>query len=82
MNHSSKHNEVGLLNNVPKNKIKAKNSVLKLEKDKKIGNYIITDVRNFFRLNKETTKEIKDHIIRDVRILCRLTKKIKQSKKE
>ena len=35
MNHSSKHNEVGLLNNVPKNKIKAKNSVLKLEKDKK-----------------------------------------------
>ena len=44
------------------------------EKDKKIEDNIIKDVRNLFRLKKE----IDDTTVKDIRNLFRLIKKIKQ----
>ena len=64
MNHLSPQTELEYLNNVYKNKIKTKNSLLKLENDKKMGDGIITYVRNHFRLKKEITKEIKGDIVK------------------
>ena len=78
MNHLSPQTELEYLNNVYKNKIKTKNSLLKLENDKKMGDDIITEVRNYFRLKKEITKEIKGDIVKNVRNFCRPIKKIKR----
>ena len=64
MNHLSPQTELEYLNNVYKSKIKTKNSLLKLENDKKMGDDIITEVRNYFRLKKEITKEIKRDIVK------------------
>ena len=70
MNYLSPQTELEYLNNVHKNKIKAKNCLLKLEKDKKMGDDITTEVRNHFRLKKEITKEIKGDIVKNVRKFC------------
>ena len=59
MNHSRQYTETEFLNNVRKNKMKTKNSLLKLENNRKIEDGIIKDVRNIFGLNK-TNKEIDD----------------------
>ena len=56
MNHSSKHTEREYINTVCKNKIKAKNSLLKVEKHSEIEDNIIKDVRNLFGLKTEITK--------------------------
>ena len=78
MNYLSPQTELEYLNNVHKNKIKAKNCLLKLEKDKKMGDDITTEVRNHFRLKKEITKEIKGDIVKNVRKFCWPIKKIKR----
>ena len=52
MNHSSKHTEIKYLNNIWKNKIKAKSSLLKLDQDIKMGDNIIQDARYLFALKK------------------------------
>ena len=49
---------------------------LRLDKDKRIDDNIIKDVRNLFRLKQQ----IDNHIIKDERILFRLKKKLKPSK--
>ena len=59
MNHSREYTETEFLNNIRKNKIKTKNSLLKLENNRKIEGGIIKDVRTIFGLNK-TNKEIED----------------------
>ena len=59
MNHSRDYTETEFLNNVRKNKIKTKNSLLKLENNRKIEGGIIKDVRTIFGL-KKTNKEIED----------------------
>ena len=56
MNHLSPQTELEYLNNVYKNKIKTKNSLLKLENDKKMGDDIITEVRNYFRLKRNNQR--------------------------
>ena len=42
---------------IQKNKVKADNSLLKLEKDRKVEDNIIKDVINLFRLRKKIIKE-------------------------
>ena len=69
MNNLNKHTEIEDFNNIQKNKIKAKNSLLKFEKDlfipkKETEDNIIKDVRYLFSLKKEN-KVIKDRIMRD-----------------
>ena len=49
---------------------------LRPDKDKRIDDNIIKDVRNLFRLKQQ----IDNHIIKDERILFRLKKKLKPSK--
>ena len=51
---------------------------LKFEKDKRIEDNIIMDVRNLFRLNKE----IDDNIIKNIRNLFNYKMKMNQSKTE
>ena len=57
MNHSREHTETEFLNNIRKNEIKTNNSLLKLEKDRKIEDRITKDVRNCFELEKKQTKK-------------------------
>ena len=69
MNNLNKNTEIEDFNNIQKNKIKAKNSLLKFEKDlfipkKETEDNIIKDVRYLFSLKKEN-KIIKDRIMRD-----------------
>ena len=49
---------------------------LRPDKDKRIDDNIIKDVRNLFRVKQQ----IDSHIIKDERILFRLKKKLKPSK--
>ena len=57
MNHSSKHTEMEYLNQVWKNRIKAKDGLVKLEKDREIEDNTIKCARNLFRLKKKKTKK-------------------------
>ena len=50
MNHSNEHIEKEYVNNVRKNKIKAKDSLLKLAKDGEIEDNTVKYVKNLFRL--------------------------------
>ena len=64
MNNLNKHTEIEDFNNIQKNKIKAKNSLLKFEKDlfipkKETEDNIIKDVRYLFSLKKDL--EIRKH---------------------
>ena len=54
MNHSREYTETEFLNNIRKNKIKTKNSLLKLENNRKIEGGIIKDVRT--KQNKERNR--------------------------
>ena len=53
MDYSRKHTEIDYLSNIRKDKINAKNSILKLVKDREIEANIIEDVRNIFQLKKQ-----------------------------
>ena len=64
MNHSNEHIEKEYVNNVRKNKIKAKDSLLKLAKDGEIEDNTVKYVKYLFRLkqkqpNKQKTKQLK-----------------------
>ena len=50
MNHSNEHIEKEYANNVRKNKLKAKDSLLKLAKDGEIEDNTVKYVKNLFRL--------------------------------
>ena len=73
MNHLREHTDIENFNNTQKNKIKTKNSLLKVEKDREREDKIIEDVRNIFILKKE----MEDDITKDARDLFRLKKKAK-----
>ena len=73
MNHLREHTDIENFNNIQKNKIKTKNSLLKVEKDREREDKIIDDVRNIFILKKE----MEDNITKDARDLFRLKKKVK-----
>lgn len=53
MNHSRMLTEIEYLNNLRENTVKAKNSLLKFEKDRNIVDNIIENVRNLFILKKK-----------------------------
>lgn len=73
MNDLREHTDIENFNNTQKNKIKTKNSLLKVEKDREREDKIIEDVRNIFILKKE----MEDDITKDARDLFRLKKKAK-----
>ena len=73
MNHLREHTDIENFNNIQKKKIKTKNSLLKVEKDREREDKIIDDVRNIFILKKE----MEDNITKDARDLFRLKKKVK-----
>ena len=52
MNDLREHTDIENFNNTQKNKIKTKNSLLKVEKDREREDKIIEDVRNIFILKK------------------------------
>ena len=73
MNDLREHTDIENFNNTQKNKIKTKNSLLKVEKDREREDKIIEDVRNIFILKKE----MEDDITKYARDLFRLKKKAK-----
>ena len=73
MNDLREHTDIENFNNTQKNKIKTKNSLLKVEKDREREDKIIEDVRNIFILKKE----MEDDITKDARDIFRLKKKAK-----
>ena len=73
MNDLREHTDIENFNNTQKNKIKTKNSLLKVEKDREREDKIIEDVRNIFMLKKE----MEDDITKYARDLFRLKKKAK-----
>lgn len=73
MNDLREHTDIENFNNTQKNKIKTKNSLLKVEKDREREDKIIEDVRNIFILKKE----MENDITKDARDLFRLKKKAK-----
>ena len=73
MNDLREHTDIENFNNTQKNKLKTKNSLLKVEKDREREDKIIEDVRNIFILKKE----MEDDITKDARDLFRLKKKAK-----
>ena len=73
MNDLRGHTDIENFNNTKKNKIKTKNSLLKVEKDREREDKTIEDVRNTFILKKE----MEDDITKDARYLFRLKKKAK-----
>ena len=73
MNDLREHTDIENFNNTQKNKIKTKNSLLKVEKDREREDKITEDVRNIFILKKE----MEDDITKDARDLFRLKKKAK-----
>ena len=77
MNSSSKHTEIEYLNNVWKSRIKAKNSLWKLDEEK---DKPVKGVLNLSRLKKETTKEMEDIAMKNLRNPFRLQKENKTIK--
>ena len=73
MNDLREHTDIENFNNTQKNKIKTKNRLLKVEKDREREDKIIEDVRNIFILKKE----MENDITKDARDLFRLKKKAK-----
>ena len=69
----NENTEIEYLSNIRKNKIKEKNSLLKLERHREIEDSIIKDIRYIFKLQNE----VDDNIIEVVRNLFRIKKKIK-----
>ena len=57
MDISGDYTKLKYLDIIQKNKVKADNSLLKLEKDRKVEDNIIKDVINLFRLRKKIIKE-------------------------
>ena len=56
MDPSGEYTEIKYLSIIQKNKIKAKNSLLKLEKHKEVEDNTIKDVRDLFRLRKKNNQ--------------------------
>ena len=57
MDISGDYTKLKYLDIIQKNKVKADNRLLKLEKDRKVEDNIIKDVINLFRLRKKIIKE-------------------------
>ena len=57
MDISGDYTKLKYLDIIQKNKVKADNSLLKFEKDRKVEDNIIKDVINLFRLRKKIIKE-------------------------
>ena len=52
MNHSSEYAERKYLSKIQKNKVKATNRLLKLEKDREIEGNTVKDIRHFLTLKR------------------------------
>ena len=80
MDISGDYTKLKYLDIIQKNKVKADNSLLKFEKDRKVEDNIIKDVINLFRLRKKIIKETWDSIVKNERHIFKSKKENKAIK--